>query len=440
MWVVAFGGLTTDTVRGVANDADGTTYLSGYFEGEATFGALGTKTPTAGKDPKLVESDAFVAAIAPDGKPAWVQTFGSGRADTALAIAVGKNGIAVGGNFVDTMDLGGMKAKATNSDDLYVAGFDRKGTPTWLLTGGGIDSDGVNAIAATDDGWVIAGSFSASAEITGTKLTSLGKTDAFLAKLGPAGDLQWVKTFGGPSDDTIFRVAVDAQGSIFVLGTFIYEGSWGGQKFKAAGNSDTDIALAKYDPDGNHLWSKRFGNAFNDVAGGLAVDPAGNVTFTGSFDESITFGDTEYQSKGASDIVVARFTTGGDLVWARTWGADREDVGFGIVADAAGNVVVTGWFTNAVDFGKGELKSANLNKDVFLLKLDPEGKTVWARSFGDKDHDQARSIAIDGEGNPVVAGIFRFALTLTPLPTIESVHKDGDKVPKGDVFVARFKR
>jgi hypothetical protein len=441
MWVTGFGGLGTDTVRGVAADTDGTTYVSGYFEGDITFGALGTRSPAPGKDEKLVESDAFIAAIAADGKPAWVHTFGGGRADTALAVAVGKDGIAVGGNFVDSMTIGGMSAKSTNSDDFYVVGFDRKGTPTWLLTGGGYDSDGVNAIAATaDGGWIIAGSFSDKAEITGTKVASLGKTDAFIAKLGATGDLVWVKTFGGPSDDTIYRVVVDAQGSIFTLGTFIYEASWGGEKFKAAGNSDTDIALAKYDPDGNHLWSKRFGNTFNDVAGGLAVDPAGNVTFTGSFDESITFGETEYLAKGASDIVVARFTSGGDLIWARTWGADREDVGFGIAADGAGNLVVTGWFTNTIDFGKGELKSSNLNKDVFVLKLDPKGATVWAKSFGDKDHDQPRGIAIDGEGNPVVAGIFRFALALTPLPTIQSIHKPEDKAPKADIFVARLKR
>jgi hypothetical protein len=446
MWVVAFGGLATDTVRGLAVDADGTTFVAGYFEGEATFGALGKKTPTAGKDAKdaknaKLEPDAFLARIDAAGKPAWVQTWGSGRADTAYAVAAGPNGLAVGGNFVDTINVGGMIAKATNSDDFYVAGFDRAGAPQWLLTGGGIDSDGVNAVAANPDGtWLIAGSFSDAAEITGTKLKSLGKTDAFLAKLGPKGDLLWVKTFGGQSDDTIFRLAVDAQGSIFVLGTFVYEASWGGETFKAAGNSDTDILLAKYDPDGNHLWSKRFGNAFNDVAGGLAVDPAGNVVFTGSFDESITIGEAEYESKGQSDVVVAKFTTGGDLAWAKTYGADREDVGFGIAADAAGFITVTGWFTGKVDFGKGELESPNLNKDVFVFKLDPTGQLVWQRGFGDKDHDQPRALALDGEGNAIVAGIFRFHLALPPAPAVESVHAPDAKVAPGDVFVVKLKR
>ena len=434
IWTVGFGGLEIDTVRGLAVGGDGATYVAGFFEGEATFGALGKKTAQ--------QSDAFLAALAPDGKPAWVQTWGAGRADAANAVAIGKNGaIAVAGNFLDSLDLGGMKAKAAGSDDIFVAGFDAKGVPQWILSGGGVDSDGANTIIATGDGgWLIGGSFSDAAELGKQKLKAQGKTDAFLAKLGPTGDVAWVKTFGGPSDDMVFRIALDPQGSIFVLGTFVYEASFGGDKFKAAGNSDSDIVLAKYDADGNHIWSKRFGNAFNDVAGGLAVDQAGNVTFTGSFDQSIQVGDKEYQSLGESDVVVARFSGSGQLQWSRTWGSDREDVGYGIVADGAGNVVVTGWFQGRVDFGSGGLESKGTNKDVFLVKLDPTGALVWAKTFGDRDHDQARALAIDADGNPVVAGIFRFTLALPGVPSIESVHKPDDRAPKPDAFVARFKR
>ena len=445
VWVTGVGGMATDTIRAVVAEDDGTAYVAGLIEGEATFGALGVKKPAAEEGATTVESDAFVMGVKPDGTPAWVQTFGANRADAGNSIAIGASGLAVAGSFLDALDLGGMKAKATGSDDIYVAGFDRAGTPIWLLTAGGVDSDGANTVAAADDGWIVGGSFGQgvatqeTARFDKIEVKSQGKTDAFLARLGPTGDVLWVKTFGGPADDTIYRVAVDPQGSIFVLGTFVYEASWGGDKLKAAGNSDNDIVLAKYDRDGNHVWSKRFGNAFNDVAGGLAVDPAGNVTFTGSYDQSITLGETEYASKGESDIVVARFTGGGDLMWARTWGADREDVGYGVAADASGNTVVTGWFQNRVDFGKGPVASQG-NKDVFVVKLDPKGAPIWVKTFGNKDHDQARAIALDSTGAVTVAGIFRFPLALPPVKTIDSVRKPDDKAPKPDAFVARFKR
>jgi hypothetical protein len=445
VWVTGFGGMATDTIRAVAVGDDGAAYVAGLFEGEATFGALGVKKPAADDGAKTIESDAFVMAVKPDGTPAWIQAFGARRADTANSIAIGGAGLAVAGSFLDTIDLGGMKGKATGSDDIYVAGFDRAGTPTWLLVAGGVDSDGANTVAAAEDGWVVGGSFGQGvttqeyARFDKIEVKSQGKTDAFLARLGPAGDVLWVKTFGGPADDTIYRVAVDPQGSIFVLGTFVYEATWGGDKLKAAGNSDSDIVLAKYDRDGNHVWSKRFGNAFNDVAGGLAVDPAGNVTFTGSYDQSIKLGETEYASKGESDIVVARFTGGGDLMWARTWGADREDVGYGVAADASGNTVVTGWFQNKVDFGAGPVASQG-NKDVFVIKLDGKGQPLWIKTFGNKDHDQARAIALDREGAVTVAGIFRFPLALPPVKTIDSTRKPEDKAPKPDAFVARFKR
>jgi hypothetical protein len=445
VWVTGVGGMATDTIRAAVAEDDGTVYVAGLFEGEATFGPLGVKKPAAEEGAKTVESDAFVMGVKSDGTPAWIHTFGANRADAANSIAIGASGLAVAGSFLDALDLGGMKAKASGSDDIFVAGFDRAGTPTWLLTAGGVDSDGANTVAAAGDGWIVGGSFGQgvatqeTARFDKIEVKSQGKTDAFLARLGPTGDVLWVKTFGGPADDTIYRVAVDPQGSIFVLGTFVYEATWGGDKLKAAGNSDSDIVLAKYDRDGNHVWSKRFGNAFNDVAGGLAVDPAGNVTFTGSYDQSITLGETEYASKGESDIVVARFTGGGDLVWARTWGADREDVGYGVAADASGNTVVTGWFQNKVDFGKGPVASQG-NKDVFVIKLDPKGAPLWIETFGNKDHDQARAIALDGTGAVTVAGIFRFPLALPPVKTIDSTRKPDDKAPKPDAFVARFKR
>src|SRR5207302_9644376 len=51
----------------------------------------------------------------------------------------------------------------------------------------------------------------------------------------------------------------------------------------------------------------------------------------------------------------------------RSFGSSREDVGFGIVADAAGNTVTSGWFQRTVDFGKGQVTSAG-EKDALDRK------------------------------------------------------------------------
>ena len=127
-----------------------------------------------------------------------------------------------------------------------------------------------------------------------------------------------------------------------------------------------------------------------------------------------------------------------DREMAHTYGAEREDIGFGVASDAAGNTVTTGWFQGTIDFGKGPLTSKG-NKDVFALKLDPKGAVVWSQAFGDKDHDQGRAVAIDAKGAAFLAGIFRFKLDVVA-PALESIRADGDRIPKPDTFVMKLDR
>jgi len=447
VWQAAFGGLGIDSTRGIAVGPDGSVYVAGYFEGEIDFGGNVGKKTSAGK------SDAFLAKIGADGKVAWAQTWGAARDDLANSVAVKGDKIVVAGSFLDDIKIGTFDKKANGSDDLYIAAFDKDGTADWLWTAGGIDSDGVNTIAATPDGgWVIGGSYTAALEITTgagkTYIKSKGGTDALLIKLAASGDTEWVKSFGGRYDDTIMHVGVDANSNTFVQGIFKDKAEWGGpEPLVAGGGSDNDVVLAKLDANGDHVWSQRFGNAFNDVAGGLAVDSSGQVTIAGSFENkgNISFGPgDEHKSAGEADIYVARFANDGKLVWARTYGGDRVDVANDVVVDNAGNAIVTGWFEGTVELGGGAVttKGGN-NKDVFVLKLDAKGATVWAKTFGEKDHDQGRAVAVDDKGDVYVSGLYRFALALVE-PAIKQAIDAKDpilsKAPKPDVFVVKLQR
>jgi len=445
VWQAGFGGLGIDSAKAIAVNAAGETFVTGYFEGEIDFGGSLGKKPSAGK------SDGFLVKLGTDGKLAWAQTWGAAREDVSNAVAVKGDKVVVAGNFLDEIKVGSFAKKSNGSDDIYIAAFDKAGNAEWLWTAGGVDSDGVNAIAATPDGgWVIGGSFTDSLAITAgsrqVNLKAKGGTDAILIKLAASGDTEWVKQFGGRYEDTIMHLAVDSNGNVFVQGVFKDVADWGGKQLKAGGGSDFDVVLAKYDTNGDHVWSKNFGNAFNEVAGGIAVDPAGHVTIAGSFENkgSISFGEKdEHISLGEADIYVARFTGDGKLEWARTMGGDRIDVAFDVATDASGSAVVTGWFEGTVDFGKGTVSSKTTNKDVFVVRFDAKGQLVWVKTFGDKDHDQGRSVALDGKGNVYVTGLYRFKLALVD-PPVEQKMAENDpvlsKAPKPDVFVVKLER
>jgi len=456
-WGVGFGGLGIDVPRDLALSAKGEIYVAGLFDGQLDLGAAGKYTaivaplhPALAVDPQkqtgkppAAPTDAYLVKLGGDGKIAWAKTFGAGREDVANGVAVNKDGsrVVVVGNYLDEIKHGTFSKKGAGSDDIFIAAFDRNGEAQFLFTAGGIDSDGANAIAATPDGgWVVGGSFSSSVTFVGTKLTVKGGTDAFLMKLAADGELEWIKQFGGNYNDTIRYLAVDGQGSIFVQGIVRDKADWGGQKpLVAAGNADNDVVLAKYNSNGDHVWSQSFGDKFDDEAGGLSVDPAGNVTMVGSFDHQISFGEGDtHKSKGLSDIFVARFSGSGQLAWAKTWGDKRYDVAVGVGSDAEGNTVLTGWFEGAIDFGQGETKSTG-NKDVFVIKLDESGAPVWVRTFGDKDHDQGRAVEIDDKGGIVLAGLYRFAFDAVQ-PALESVRAEGDRIPKPDTYVVRLDR
>jgi hypothetical protein len=440
VWQYGFGGYGIDVPRAVTTDSNNDVYVVGYFDADIDFGPpVGVKKPAGG-------SDGYITKLTSDGKLAWARTFGSKRDDDAKGVAARGDRVVVVGNFLDEIQIGEFAHKAVGSDDLFAFALDRSGQPQWLWTLGGIDSDGANAVAASPDGgWIIGGSYSQSITIGSTTLKSKGKTDAILIKLAASGDLQWIKSFGGAYDDTILHVAVDANNNIYVAGHLSDTSEWGGTPLKAHGGSDNDIVLAKYDTNGDHLWSKNFGNMFNDVAGGLAVDPAGNITLVGSFENKgpISFGEgDEHNSLGEADAYIARFTTDGKLEWAHTFGAERPDVAWGVATDAAGNTVTTGWFEKTVDFGKGAVESKG-NKDIFALKLDAKGNVVWVETFGDHDHDQGRGVALDDKGSAIVVGAYRFKLDLVK-PAIESKRPENDpvlsKAPKPDVAVVKFAR
>ncbi|MGE0547241.1 MAG: hypothetical protein AB7O24_19995 [Kofleriaceae bacterium] len=455
IWAVGFGGLGIDSPRGIAAGPDGESYVVGTFDGEIDFGGTIGKRKAAGfaASPKPEKpddtgkcktncSDAYVVKISNDGKLAWAHTFGDLRDDVANAVAVRGDRAVVVGSFLDKLTLGDFTKKSFGSDDAFVAAFDRGGEAKWIWNFGGVDSDGANAIAATPDGgWIVGGSFSDVAEFGKTPLKSKGGTDAMLLKLASTGDIEWVKQFGGTRDDTILGIVVDAQGSVYIQGQFQNVSNWGGtEPLKAAGGSDTDIVLAKYDLNGDHVWSKGFGNSFNDAAGGLAIDPSGHVTMVGAIDKTVSFGPGDSHEGVEGDIFVARFAPSGKLEWAKTFGAEREDIGYGVASDSAGNTLVTGWFRGTVDFSKAKLTAKDThNKDVFVMKLDKTGNVVWVQRAGDRDHDQGRAIAVDPSGAALITGIFRFSFDLVE-PPLESKHTDGDRVPKPDTFVLKLER
>lgn len=221
--------------------------------------------------------------------------------------------------------------------------------------------------------------------------THLGGADAFVSKLDAGGDQLWTVQFGTAEDDEARGVAVDAEGNVLVVGTTF------GALPDQVHLGDRDVFVTKLDPDGTLLWTRQFGTTTIDNVAGVVVDAAGNVFVVGN-----TWGALPGQTNaGLTDAFVVRFDPNGVAVWTLQFGTPATDAGLGVAIDPAGYVLVAGVTAGTLP-GQTHFGGA----DAFVVKLDAaDGDPVWTHQFGTSGHDDATSVAVDADGNVLVAGL-----------------------------------
>ena len=168
-------------------------------------------------------------------------------------------------------------------------------------------------------------------------------------------------------------------------------------------------------------WALSAGGTGQDSGQGIARDSAGNIYVTGSFrgpaDVDPGPGIYNLAGIGGYDVFVAKYTSGGALVWARAVGGTGADQGNSIAVGADGSVYTTGYFSGTADFDPGSgtctLASAG-NTDIFISKLDASGNFVWARSLGGTSYDEGYGIAVAGDGSVYTTGYFSDTVDFDP--------------------------
>jgi len=229
---------------------------------------------------------------------------------------------------------------------------------------------------------------------------SAGVSDVFVASVHPdTGKCEWIRSFGGPGLDVAGGIAVDPQGDVVVTGSFSDEVNFGDGPLLSAGS--TDIFLLKLSSAGTFRWALRFGGSGTDLGVDVAVGPNRTILTTGRFEGSFLIGSVRITSAGAEDIFVARFNPGRANVWAKRFGSTGSDRGSGVTVDANGNVLLTGHVGGTTSFGGTPLAGG-----TFVARLRANGDHVW--SVGEADqilrNATADDVSVDGEGNAFVAG------------------------------------
>jgi hypothetical protein len=240
---------------------------------------------------------------------------------------------------------------------------------------------------------------------------------------------------GGDGFEEARGIAVDQTGNAYVCG---YTGSPEATFPVKTGpnlthNVSYDAFVAKFKADGTGLvYCGYIGGDGIDEAYSIVVDQSGNAYvcgYTGSTETTfpVQVGPDLAFNGGDYDAFVAKVTTDGTgLVYCGYIGGDSTDYAYGIAVDQSGNTYVCGYTISTqttFPVKTGPDLTHNGFFDAFVAELKADGtELVYCGYVGGDDGDEARSIAVDSNGNTYVCGYTKsteatFPVKNGPYPT-----------------------
>lgn len=395
-WAISAGGPGHDKTRGLAVDGQGNVYLTGEFGGLSKFGEHLLRS--AG------ELDCFIAKCSADGKILWARSAGGSGVDRGYGVATDQTGNCyVTGHYQSTnASFGDVRVPNAGDYDLFVAKYDPEGRLLWVRTGGGKGYDYGHGIAvARDHGVFVTGALVGDGAISDLKVVAPGGSHLFCARYDEGGKLLWATTALGNARGSGHGIAVDAAGNAYVGGMSGGTGTLGGLALTNA--PGRDVFVAKFTPAGKVAWVHEGYGSTNAMAHEITCDRAGNVWAAGMFKGLLQLGDHTVPSHGDSDLLLTAFSSSGQRLWTRTGGGPRVDYGLGVAADGAGNVLLTGEFTDKALIAGTSITSRG-STDIYVAKFDPTGALRWLAQAGGEKGDNAYTIVADTQGNLYLSG------------------------------------
>lgn len=360
------GGIGAEGASAMAVDAHGNVYTTGTFSGTADFdpgpGTFNLTAPIFG---------IFVSKLDAGGNFKWAKQLGIGN---GFGICVDTDGnVYTTGRFTGTSDFdpgaGTFNLTSVGNTDIFISKLDSLGNFVWAKSMGGTNEDVANDITVHESGnLAITGFFRGNSDFdpgSGSFNLMAGFIDVFVSVIDTAGNFQWAKRLGGGAGiDGITgsagnAVKFDEEGNVYTTGFFAGTGDFdpGVSEFNLSSFGGRDIFISKLSREGDFIWAKQMGGTANDQANDIAIDSKGNVYTTGGFDGEADFdpdaGDTFQMTGVQGDIFVSKLDTDGKFVFAKQMGGAFADVAQGIFVDEEANIYTTGSFFNTADFDPG---------------------------------------------------------------------------------------
>ncbi len=340
-YIRTFGGIDNERGFSIQQTSDGGYIIAGD-----------TRSYSAGYvDAWLIKTDA-------SGNLVWSKTLGGDEPDYGRDVQqTSDNGYIISG-YTHSFGVEGR--------DVWLTKTDVAGDIIWTKTFGGSDTDAGFATQQTSDGGYI---------ITGdTRSYGAGGRDIWLIRTDALGDTIWTKTIGGISTDRAYSVQQTSDGGYIITG------------LTDSFSNYFDLWIIKTDASGNIVWDKTFGGSREDC--GLSVQQTSDMGY-------IVTGYTGSYGSGQSDVWLIKINAFGDSAWAKTFGGTDYDGGKSVQQTSDGGYILTGF----IDSNDSECLG-----NLWLIKTDAYGDTLWTRIFGGSDSEWGSSVKQTSDGGYIITG------------------------------------
>jgi len=336
-----YGGSSVDWGNSVHQTMDGGFIIAGLT---MSFGA-------GNADLYLIRTDL-------SGDTLWTRTYGGTAWDEGYSVRETSDG-----GFI----IGGLTSSfGSGLGDFYLMRTDSLGDTLWSKTyGGTLDEHGYSVQETSDGGFILAGE---------TESYGAGLADVYLVRTNSFGDTLWTKTYGGTDSDVGFSVQETSDGGYIITGW-----TW------SFGAGSVDVYLIRTNSSGDTLWTRTYGDSLDDFGTSVQQTSDGGYIITGW---TTSFG------AGLSDIHLLRTDSSGNILWTKIYGGINWDDGWFVQETFDGGFVITG-YTESFGSGSG---------DLYLIRTDSLGDTLWTRTYGGTDLDEGYYIKQTSDGGFIITG------------------------------------
>ena len=326
---------------------------SGGIPGEGTFVMVGTTAPPSGELQLFIGKFKAQNFGGPWGIwPLWERTYGGSGDDYAYSVELTSDGA-----FIVT----GYK-----NGDVWLLKIDEaSGDTLWTRTYGGAGFDGAECVQQTSDGGYIIVGYTSS--------YGSGSFDVYLIKTDSIGNMLWQKWWGGPNEEYAYEVR-ETPDNGYIIAAITH----------SFGHGECDAWLIKTDANGDTLWTKIYGVGNWDRVRSVELTPDGGYIFAGWTGDS-----------PVGDGWVIKTDSNGDILWMKTYGGQDGGYITSVRPTWDGGYIMCGGIKL---YGHGD-------QDIWLIKTDANGDTLWTRDYGTTDNtDRGNSVRQTFDGGYIAVG------------------------------------